>query len=200
VRKAAAGSRTRTRASIGARRNPEARVAILDAARSLLAERGYSGFSIEEVARRAGSGKPTIYRWWPTKADLIIEVYSADKSAFMPLPASVDLASDLITFTRELWRYWRETPSGQTFKALIAEAQTTDAALEALRDRFVPKYTQPLRQIFAAAADRGEIKAADIEALFELYVGFIWFRLLIGRIDDDTETIERVARIIAGRR
>ena len=62
------------RASIGSRRNPDAEAAILAAARQLLSDRGYAGFSIEEVARRAGAGKPTVYRWWPTKSDLFIAV------------------------------------------------------------------------------------------------------------------------------
>jgi AcrR family transcriptional regulator len=188
--------RARSRASIGARRSPEAEAAILAAARGLLAEKGYAGFSIDEVARRAGAGKPTIYRWWPTKADLFIAVYSADKSAAIPLLNTGDLARDLTAYTRELWKFWRNTPSGRTFRALIAEAQASDAALDALRTKFLPDRTQDLRRIFERAAAAGEVQTELIDLLLELYIGFSWFRLLTGRIDDDPEAIGRMGRLL----
>ena len=62
------------RRSIGSRRNPETQEAILEAAEALLLEGGVAGFSIEAVARRARAGKPTIYRWWPNKTALLLEV------------------------------------------------------------------------------------------------------------------------------
>jgi AcrR family transcriptional regulator len=195
---AAGPSRTRSRTSIGARRNPEAEAAILSAARALLIEKGYSGFSIDEVARRAGAGKPTIYRWWPTKADLFIAVYAADKAASIALPATGNLERDLIAYTHNLWRFWQETPSGRTFRALVAEAQASETALDALRTKFLPERTRHLRQIFASAAERGEIDASDIEVLLALYLGFNWLRLLTGRNDDEPGTIESMVRIIIG--
>ena len=72
--------RPRRRASIGARRSPETEAAVKDAARAILAEKGYAGFSIDAVSRRAGAGKPTIYRWWKNRADLLMEVYAAEKA------------------------------------------------------------------------------------------------------------------------
>ncbi|QCI67345.1 TetR/AcrR family transcriptional regulator [Phreatobacter stygius] len=184
------------RASVGARRNPDSEAAVLAAARGLLAEKGYAGFSIDEVARRAGAGKPTIYRWWPTKADLFIAVYAEDKAASIAAPDTGSLARDLAEFTRALWGFWRETPSGRAFRALVAEAQASQAALDALRVKFLPERIDLLRHIFARAAARGEIDAADIETLLALYIGFNWFHLLTGRVEDEVEAIERMARII----
>lgn len=186
------------RTSIGARRNPEAEAAILEAARGLLAERGYAGFSIEEVARRAGSGKPTIYRWWPTKADLFIDVYSAEKSAALVPPETGALWSDLVAYTRALWAFWRDTPSGSTFRALIAEAQASESALIALRDKFLPERLRDVRRMFEAAAGRGEVRAEAVPHLLTLYIGFNWAHLLTNRIADDPVGIETVARILAG--
>lgn len=188
----------RRRSSIGARRNPEAEAAILTAARALLAERGYAGFSIDEVARRAGAGKPTIYRWWPTKADLLVDVYAAEKASHMALPDTGALWSDLLAYTRALWGFWRETPSGSTFRALIAEAQTTDAALSALRDKFLPDRLRDLRHMFERSADRGEIAAQEVDDLLALYIGFNWLHLLTDRLADDPAAIERNVRLIAG--
>ncbi|MFG1402183.1 TetR/AcrR family transcriptional regulator [Xanthobacter sediminis] len=186
------------RASIGARRNPEAEAAILEAARGLLAERGYAGFSIEEVARRAGAGKPTIYRWWPTKADLFIDVYSAEKSAALVPPETGALWSDLLAYTRALWAFWRDTPSGRTFRALIAEAQASETAMIALRDKFLPERLKDVRRMFDAAASRGDVRAEAVPHLLTLYIGFNWVRLLTDRIADDPEGIETVARTLAG--
>lgn len=188
----------RRRASIGARRNPDAEAAILEAARGLLAEKGYSGFSIDEVARRAGAGKPTIYRWWPTKTDLFIDVYSAEKSVALVPPETGALWSDLLAYTRALWTFWRTTPSGRTFRALIAEAQTSEAALAALRDKFLPERLKDVRAMFDEAAARGEIRGEAVPHLLALYIGFNWVRLLTDTIADDPQGIETVARTLAG--
>lgn len=185
------------RASIGARRNPAAEAAILEAARALLAEKGYAGFSIDEVARRAGAGKPTIYRWWPSKADLFIAVYAADKAAAIQAPDTGDLAGDLAAYTSALWRFWRETPSGAAFKGLLAEAQASDPALTALREKFLPVRLSDLGCVFTRAAERGEITAEDAPALLRLYIGFHWVHLLTGRIDEDPALIDQMARLIA---
>jgi Tetracyclin repressor-like, C-terminal domain len=106
------------------------------------------------------------------------------------------LTRDLVDYTAALWRFWRETPSGRAFRGLVAEAQASQAALEALRDKFLPKRTQDLRRLFARAAERGEIAAADVEILLSLYVGFNWYRLLTGNVDFDAPATERMATII----
>ena len=185
------------RASIGARRNPEAEAAILAAARALLADRGYSGFSIDEVARRAGAGKPTIYRWWPTKADLFVDVFAAEKAAAIVVPDTGDLVRDLVRYTTDLWRFWRTDPAGGALRGLIAEAQASEAALMTLRERFLPERTEPVRTILARAAARGDLPARDIEDRVELWVALNWFRLLTDRIDDNGPYIRRMMAMIA---
>jgi len=185
------------RTSIGARRNPASEAAILQAARHLLREKGYSGFSIEEVARRAAAGKPTIYRWWPTKADLFIAIYGAEKTAAIPLPDEGDLVRDLTQYTTDLWRFWRNHPAGGTVRGLIAEAQGSEAALEALRARFLPERLEPVRTLFERAAARGQLRKVEIEDRVQLWVGFNWFRLLTNQIDDDNLLIRRVMTLLA---
>ncbi|MBA4790337.1 MAG: TetR/AcrR family transcriptional regulator [Pseudomonadota bacterium] len=189
--------KTGRRASIGARRNPATEAAIVAAARDLLAERGYAGFSFEEVARRAGAGKPTLYRWWPTKADLLVEVYAGEKAATMRPPDTGHLTEDLVSYTRALWSFWRDTPTGRAFRGLIAEAQSSAAAQSTLRDKFLPERLKDVRALFEQAAARGEVRTDTIEDLIALYIGFNWFRLLTGRIEDDPAAISRTARLLA---
>ena len=118
------------RKSIGARRNPDSAEAILEAAEAVLIEAGYAGFSIEAVARRARAGKPTIYRWWPSKAALLLEVYQRQKR--VDIPDTGSLEQDLVGFLINLFTHWRETSSGSVFKSLIAEAQSDETAAAAL--------------------------------------------------------------------
>jgi AcrR family transcriptional regulator len=76
------------------RRSPTARAAILDAAFTLVGELGYARLSIEAIAARAGVGKQTIYRWWPSKGAVLFEAILA-MSEPAGLPDSGDLEADL---------------------------------------------------------------------------------------------------------
>lgn len=180
------------RSSIGAKRNPLAEAAILGAARDLLLEKGYAGFAIDEVARRAGAGKPTIYRWWPNKADLFVAVYSAEKEAAIHLPSLGSLRVDLIRYTTELWRFWRHNPAGSAFRGLIAEAQGSAAALDALRIKFLDERMETPRLLFQRAAQRGDIAAAHVEDVMALWIGLNWYHLLTGQLDDEAALLRRI--------
>jgi AcrR family transcriptional regulator len=63
----------------GRKRSEESRLAILAAAFELIAEVGYAGLTIEGIAARSGTGKQTIYRWWPSKADVLMDAIAQDK-------------------------------------------------------------------------------------------------------------------------
>jgi AcrR family transcriptional regulator len=194
--KAAKAETSSRRASIGARRNPASQAAILAAARAVLAEEGYAGFSIDAVSRRAGAGKPTIYRWWKNRADLLMEVYAAEKAVIEAVPSG-DLAHDLVVHTTALWGFWCGTPSGRTFRALLAEAQSDPDALAALREKFLPERLRDVRGLFSAAAARGDIPAGEIEARLSLYLGFNWFYVLTDQLEAGQASIPAAMRLIA---
>lgn len=195
---AARGGAGKRRASIGARRNPETAAAVLAAARQLLIERGYAGFSLEAVARLAGAGKPTIYRWWPTKGDLFIAVYMAEKDAALALPDEGSLARDLALYTSALWRFWRGNPAGGAFRGLVAEAQGNAATLAALRDTFLPERMQGVRIMFERAVARGEFASEELPIRMGLWLGFNWLHLLTDALERDDAYLARSAAIIAG--
>lgn len=188
------GRHAARRTSVGARRSSASERAILAAARDVLSERGYGGFSIDEVARRAGAGKPTIYRWWPTKAELFMALYGAEKDDAIAVPDTGDLAADLTDYTVSLWRFWRSHPAGMAFRALVAEAQGSPVALEALRARFLPERLVAVRRLFEKGAS-GE-DPSEIEDRLELWAGFNWLKVLTGRLDDEAR-IGRVVRLLA---
>lgn len=188
------------RTSIGSRRSPEAESAVLAAAKDLITERGYAGFSVDEVARRAGAGKTTIYRWWPTKADLFIAIYTAERTTFVTVPDTGNLAEDLVKYTTSLWRFWRTHPAGAALRGLIAEAQGTKEAQAALRERFLPDRTADVKRILSAAASRGEIAVEEIDDKLSLWVGYGWYRLLTEGLDEEQSLTSVMGQIAGSRR
>jgi AcrR family transcriptional regulator len=92
-----------TQVQLGRRRSEKSRTAIVTATRELLLERGFDGLTIEAVAARAGVGKQTIYRWWPSRPQLVADVLLEDADKIL---ASVDhtddLAADLVGWVRRL--------------------------------------------------------------------------------------------------
>src|SRR5918992_5737744 len=85
----------------GRRRSERSHRAIVAATQELLVERGYPGVTIEGVAARAGVGKQTIYRWWPSRAALVLEAYLAGQDAVPPPAQGTSVREDV----RELLRW-----------------------------------------------------------------------------------------------
>lgn len=186
------------RASIGARRNPATEEAILDAAEALLREGGLAGFSIEGVARRARAGKPTIYRWWPNKTRLLLDVYQRQKGNAGVAVDTGTIEGDLLGFLLGLFAHWSAGP-GQVFRSIFAEAQTDEAAAEALRDYAAGRRASTAR-LFERAKARGELRDdVDAEVAAEIIAAFAWSRLLTGRIDaDEAELRPVVQQLVRG--
>lgn len=184
------------RTSIGSRRSPEAEAAVLSAARELIGEKGYAGFSIDEVARRAGSGKTTIYRWYPTKADLFVAIYTIERAASVTVPNTKSLLDDLIGYTTSLWRFWRSNTAGAALRGLIAEAQGTREALAVLRERFLPERTADVKQILTSAANRGEIAVDEVDGKLSLWIGYSWFKLLTDELHDEGSLASVMGQIV----
>lgn len=183
------------RRSIGARRNPKSAEAILEAAESVLMEEGHRGFSIEAVARRARAGKPTIYRWWPSKAALLLDVYQRQKRDVV-YPDTGSVEEDIVRFLKRLLSHWRDTPSGSIFRSIIAEAQSDEKAAEALagyaRDRRVQT-----GGMIARAQRRGEVGSeVDPLVVADLISAYAWSHLLTGRLDETDEAVRAVARVM----
>lgn len=180
------------RRSIGARRNPEAQEAILDAAEAILLEDGAAAFSIEAVARRARAGKPTIYRWWPTRGTLLLDIYHRQKPAAIHADTGT-IEEDVALFVERLLDYWRGG-AGQVFRFIVAEAQRDAACAEALR-AYAAERRRQTAAMFERAIARGEI-SPDTDPLLsaEMLAAFAWHRLLTDRLAIDREEAARIAR------
>src|SRR5918994_3166944 len=107
----------------GRRRSERAHAAIVTATQELLVERGYGNLTIEGVAARAGVGKQTIYRWWPSRAALVLEAYLAGSEAIPP-PAHRDSArEDVHAHLVWLATVLAQPIGGRVLAGLIADLQ-----------------------------------------------------------------------------
>ena len=186
------------RRSIGARRNPASQEAILDAAQAVMQEGGIAGFSIEAVARRARAGKPTIYRWWPHRTALMLDVYKRFKNA-RSFPDSGSLRADLISFLEDhLLGFWQGSLCGTVYRAVVAEAQTDPEAAKVLKAYQAERMAYSAQMVDRAKA-RGEVPAeTDGEMIVDLVVSYAWHQLLLGQIDEAMARVPAVIDTILG--
>lgn len=189
----------RSRASIGPVRNPHTHEAIMAAAELQLAESGYRGFTLDAVARRASASKPTLYKWWKSKAGLIAAVYTRQSAQLQPVPDLNDLHGELLFLCRDLWRLWGRTSYGEVLRSLIAEAQQEPDVRTMLRDELLPARQQSVRDVLARAAVRGELSAeGDVEAAIRMMNGFHWLLLLTDVTPDEAALVHMVSVVVRG--
>jgi AcrR family transcriptional regulator len=186
-----------TRPRTGNRRNPLLHQAIIDAATEVLAKEGPIRFTIEAVAKLAGCGKPTIYRWWPSRSALLLEVYEQAVKQELVEPEGKDLAKDLAAMLRKIWGLWQNGSRGSLYRLILSEMMLDEEGARYLRDAFIPRRQAFTALAFQAAIDRGEIPPeTDIKLLLDFLYGYSVFRLITRQIDDDP-IIDRVCAAIA---
>ena len=128
---------------------------------------------------------------------LLLDIYSADIEKDIPVPDFGNAEKEIIFLVRAIWKLWRETPSGQAYKSMIAEAQADSSAIAQWRSTFLPERRWRLVVILQRAADRGELRPdVDIEIVIDMLFGFCWYRLLTGQIEDDVRVIKKMVREI----
>jgi AcrR family transcriptional regulator len=192
-------AKQRSRSSIGAVRSPQSTEAILEAAAAILEERGYQAFTMDALVERAGSSKPTIYRWWRSKGALLRDVYERTALTFVKHPDSGNLEEDLVVYLRSLWDWWRTSSAGETLRSLVTEIQQDPVAIEEFRKEFLPRRERTLRQIFARAVDSGEVREdAPIDAAVAMLTGMSWLHLVTANLENAGEIDNAVAIIVAG--
>src|SRR5690242_21588951 len=167
-----AGTGTGTGAPRGRPRSAEADRAILAATVDLLAERGLAAMSIEEVAARAGVGKTTIYRRWPSKGLLALDAFVTSFRAEQPLPDTGSLRGDLLSALHAWVRAVTQTAMGPMLTGLIAEAQHDQELRGAWRDRVLEPLRIQHRIMLDRAIERGEIPASvNRDVVLDLFFG-----------------------------
>ncbi|MFI0820432.1 TetR/AcrR family transcriptional regulator [Streptomyces sp. NPDC021098] len=161
-------------------RSEEARQAVLWAADDLLAEKGFAGVTMEGIATRAGVAKQTIYRWWSTKTDVLMDAFLQDVAEDISQDDSGDLAADLRGYLRQLAGFLNASDSGAMFRALIAQAQHDPAFARDFRARYLDAQRQRDRLPLERAVERGELPPdVDLAAEIDQLMGPVYYRVLV---------------------
>jgi len=163
------------------RRDENARVAVLHAADDLLVERGFGGVTIEGIAARAGVAKQTIYRWWSSKVDILLDTLIDDASRQLAIPDASPAVEAVRQYLRGLARFLTGDAAGKVLLALIGEAQHDPVMARTFHER----YLDPRRQEELAMLERGiasgELPAGlDAGAALDALCGPVFYRALTG--------------------
>jgi AcrR family transcriptional regulator len=149
---------------------------ILRAAIEELALSDYGGMSIEDVARRAGVNKTTIYRKWETKADLIRAALASVFEMFRIGPTLGDLRSDLWRIGRQI-RAFAQSPEGKSLTRLRL-LQHPEPELAEIANQLNARQLVELGVLIEAAVERGEIsRDVDVLLLLDMFFGVVYTRL-----------------------
>jgi len=173
------------------------RAAVLGAAIDLLAERGYSGFSVERVVERTGVAKTTLYRHWPTRDDLlaaaIAELDGAGLDGAGPLPDTGSVRQDLLDLQARRVRAARTTQWERCMPALV-EAAAHHPELAEMIARLTGQILAQIETLLARGVERGEIRHGfDLRLAASALIGPIVFRRLLLH---EAPTLERVTGVI----
>src|SRR3979411_2274593 len=164
----------------GRPRSEESRQSILRSTLKLLKQQGgFAELSIEAIAADANVGKTTVYRWWPTKAALVADAFSASADEELRFPNTGSVQSDMSLQMRRLIRIFRSRRC-KVVAALLAGGQSDPELIEAFRDRFLWPRRKQAYQTLQRGIDRGELPAdMNLDLVLDSLYGPIYMRFLI---------------------
>lgn len=165
----------------GFRRQTKTRGRALAAASRILRREGYAGLTMERVAAESGVAKTTLYRRWPTKAALCMDLYLDVAGRELCDPNTGNVANDLKQIAVSVVRLQTQTVAGAAFLGLIAEAQVNPETRKAFLAEFAERRREVTRAILWRAKQRGELRGdTDIDLVIDALGGAVTFRLLQG--------------------
>lgn len=153
----------------------------LSAAARILRHHGYSRLTMERVAAESGVAKTTLYRRWPTRAALCMELYLEVAGRELQDPDTGDIASDLKHICSTVVRLQTQTVAGPAFIGLIAEALSNPKSSAAFLAEFAKRRREITRGVLKRAIQRGELPpGTEIDLVIDAIGGATTFRLLQG--------------------
>jgi AcrR family transcriptional regulator len=147
---------------------------------ALAQEVGFAKLSIEAVAARAGVGKHTIYRRWPSKGALFLDALLPADAQALAFPDTGDIEADLRTQVCAAVDLLGRPPFGPLYQALLGEAQHDPALGAALNERFIAPQAQRLRARLRIAQRQGQVSSEfDLDLAMAILSGAFYFQLLV---------------------
>ncbi|MFC1420188.1 TetR/AcrR family transcriptional regulator [Streptacidiphilus cavernicola] len=187
----------------GRPRSADADRAILDATRSALAELGWGGLTMGDVAVRAGVAKTTLYRRWPSKNELVVDAVAVlfDELEMADLGS---LRADIEAVVRQFAALLALPESQAALLALFAEASRDPALRRRVREAIIDPQKRLVHQGRAAAQARGELSAdtdpedarETVDVIFDTIAGAVEHRILVSGECASAAWISRFATLM----
>jgi AcrR family transcriptional regulator len=166
---------------------------IMRATLDLAREAGYAKLSIEGVAARAGVGKHTVYRRWPSKGLLFLDALLSLNEPVLEYPDTGDIVADLRQQTHAAVDLLGTPPWGPLYQALLGEAQHDPAVAAGLNERFIRPQTETTITRFRKAKEQGQISADfDLDLVMSILSGPLYFTFMITQEPLTHDYVDRV--------
>jgi AcrR family transcriptional regulator len=154
----------------------------------LLQQNGYDRLTLDAVATTAQASKATVYRRWPTKAELVLAAFIEGVRQSAVPPDTGTLRGDLLGLGDIILEQTHQH-SG-TLRAVLVEVSNNPALNEAMQHEFVDQRRALLRYVLQQAVNRGEIDGAAIsDELWDVLPGYLIFRSIIQNRPPSTDTV-----------
>jgi AcrR family transcriptional regulator len=154
-------------------------IAIMDAVYALLQEKSVRDLTMEEVAKRAKVGKPTLYKWWQTKAALVLAMLCERMAPNLETPTILTAEESLRFRVRRLIDAFNG-PFGKIVAGLIAEGQSDPAILQEFFDRWVSPRRNATIADLQRGKNAGELRSeTEPELLNDAIFGALYYRMLL---------------------
>jgi AcrR family transcriptional regulator len=171
----------------GRPRSERANQAILDAARDLLVEEGFTRLRLEHVAARAGVGKATIYRRWPSKEALTLDLVLGLAAPHLDIADVGDTRAELEAAVGNPLEAIVNTTWGPVIRAMLSQIAGNPTIGDPFRQSVVSHRRAEIGRVIERGIARGDLRPnTDASIVTELLVGPVYFRLVFGgRLDED---------------
>lgn len=154
----------------------------------LLQDHGYDRLTVEAVATEAKASKATMYRRWPSKADLVLAAFIHGTKESAVAPRTGSLRNDLLAIGASVCESLREHTS--TMRAVLNEMSRSPALSAAMQDKFVHHRNVLIDEVLNEAVDRGEIDPEVINPeIWDTLPGYLVFRSMIADRPPTEETV-----------
>jgi AcrR family transcriptional regulator len=182
----------------GRPRSERSRQAVLTAALELLTDKGLQGLSMDDIAAHAGVSKNTIYRWWPSKAAVLMDAFADAISPKIGFPADGDAITRLRAQVRRVAQMMSDPRVQRPFVALIAASQHDPELAAALRERFITVRRSAACQLISTAAEQGEFAPGlDAAVIIDAVYGALYYRLLVSHAPVSPDYADRLIDTLA---
>ena len=157
----------------------------------LLQEHGYDRLTLDAVATTAHASKATLYRRWPTKAQLVMAAFVEGTRQVAVDPDTGTLRGDLLRLGEQIWAH--VSTHASTIRAVLVEVSRSAQLDAMMQEQFLDQRKALMSHVFARAVDRGEIEASAItEDLWDVLPGYLIYRSVLTGRAPSSRTVQDV--------